>query len=608
MRIPTLFALFVLLPFCCLAQVIEGVYLKESSVKRSVAYSPDPENPVFLIPELRHSDSLALSIMKYYEANYSKSPLELKGCTYFYPNQTGNLYRIKGQQKESNLPASKGHQNLNELNETFPSYFPSSFRFYADTLLHESPEYETGQVRDLFFFKFLCKKTLSEIYRPFYFKNTEVSNGEYKEFTDWVRDSIARTILLTCGYKDFGIYTDRANERVLLNWKTKLDWADSAYKECLSSLYKPQAERFYNRKEIDARKLNYAYHPFAYEKRITGDVINVYPDTLAWVNDFSYSFNEPMTNMYFWHIAYAGYPVVGISRNQAEAFLHWKTEREQKELDKQYKGLKIEYDLPAEYQWEMVATSQKGKDGPTVFNKGFGVFSDKNFLTDLRLKSPDTITQHLIGKDAVGKDVPVSMLRYQNLLVPELQSSVSAIGDFTIDGIFHTAPVDYDMAVKGLKYRIQGKSEWGRKLTFGPKPDLSTNAIEMFKINHDENDICYMGGNVSEWMKETYKENWAPIYTRRHALMKMLKGKDVEIALALEEYYNSKCDTVNGVLVRGSNWFDERYNNRYGKNTAGMNAKTFVSPDASYSTLGFRYIIRVMRKDEPVQAVKKQLR
>ena len=56
------------------------------------------------------------------------------------------------------------------------------------------------------------------------------------------------------------------------------------------------------------------------------DVVNVYPDTLCWVSDFTYSYNEPMTNMYFWHPTFDNYPVVGVSWRQARAFCFWRTQ------------------------------------------------------------------------------------------------------------------------------------------------------------------------------------------------------------------------------------------------------------------------------------------
>ena len=41
---------------------------------------------------------------------------------------------------------------------------------------------------------------------------------------------------------------------------------------------------------------------------IIKEEINVYPDTLCWISDFTYAYNDPMASMYFWHPAYDHYP------------------------------------------------------------------------------------------------------------------------------------------------------------------------------------------------------------------------------------------------------------------------------------------------------------
>ena len=46
---------------------------------------------------------------------------------------------------------------------------------------------------------------------------------------------------------------------------------------------------------------------------IIHEKIVIYPDTLCWVHDFTYSNNDDMANMYFWNTAYDNYPVVGIT-------------------------------------------------------------------------------------------------------------------------------------------------------------------------------------------------------------------------------------------------------------------------------------------------------
>jgi hypothetical protein len=52
------------------------------------------------------------------------------------------------------------------------------------------------------------------------------------------------------------------------------------------------------------------------------------------------------------------------------------------------------------------------------------------------------------------------------------------------------------------------------------------------------------------------------------------------------------------MLVRGANWYDERYAYKLGKNVAGTNAKVFLDPNKSHCTLGFRYVIYIYPKED----------
>ena len=74
---------------------------------------------------------------------------------------------------------------------------------------------------------------------------------------------------------------------------------------------------------------------------IRSEQINVYPDTLAWIHDYAYSFNDPLTEKYFWHVAYDNYPVVGVNWNQAKAFCVWRTEKLNRYINSQKGELQI---------------------------------------------------------------------------------------------------------------------------------------------------------------------------------------------------------------------------------------------------------------------------
>lgn len=199
----------------------------------------------------------------------------------------------------------------------------------------------------------------------FYMDNTEITNNEYRQFVHWVRDSLAHRLIGGDHLIDEGEYGER------INWREKLDYEDEENIETLNELYLPEAERFYRRKEFDARKFNFEYYWIDLQEAaqrsnreqgkvdrsvfIKRDVINVYPDTLAWIHDFTYSFNDPITNMYFWHPSYDEYPVVGVNWKQARAFCIWRTQLLNSYLMSNGETMVQDFRLPTESEWEYAA-------------------------------------------------------------------------------------------------------------------------------------------------------------------------------------------------------------------------------------------------------------
>jgi gliding motility-associated lipoprotein GldK len=230
------------------------------------------------------------------------------------------------------------------------------------------------------------KKSVSV--QSFYIDETEITNDEYRQFVFHVRDSLGLTIM---GEQESDKYLiDEGEYTQRLDWSKKIPWNNEDYREELSILFLEESdERFYRRKEIDSRKFNYEYWWIDFKKAsikenrysynniveaqvgsksweygngikdrsefIYREVVNIYPDTLCWIHDFTYSWNEPMTQMYFWHPVYDHYPVVGVTWEQAKAFCVWRTRLYNTFLES--KGLPIvnDFRLPTESEWEYAA-------------------------------------------------------------------------------------------------------------------------------------------------------------------------------------------------------------------------------------------------------------
>jgi len=225
----------------------------------------------------------------------------------------------------------------------------------------------------------------------FWMDQTEITNNQYRQFVYYVRDSIARRLLGEVN-DEFLITEDQFGNPLdppVLNWEVPIDMEDEEQREALNALYYSKEDEFFGRKEVDTRKLffeyywidikqaaqkrnRYNYETLSYDQGevinslgekvkvdnrqsfIMRDKVNVYPDTLCWVADFTYAFNEPYTNSYFWHPAFDNYPVVGVTWKQATAFCIWRTQTLNKFLASE--GITIQdYRLPTEAEWEYAA-------------------------------------------------------------------------------------------------------------------------------------------------------------------------------------------------------------------------------------------------------------
>jgi len=196
----------------------------------------------------------------------------------------------------------------------------------------------------------------------FWMDATEITNNEYRQFTNWVRDSIAA--------KQMGFIKQGQDGNEYIDWTkaSTIKWNDKATLEKIDVLIFTPDNRIFNKKEIDPSKMMYHSETFNYKeaskrenagvqrsKFIDRKEVMIYPDTLCWVRDFAYSYNEPMAKKYYSHPAFGNYPVVGVTWKQASAFAEWRTHYLNAYLDSKNRSTEADFRLPTEAEWEYAA-------------------------------------------------------------------------------------------------------------------------------------------------------------------------------------------------------------------------------------------------------------
>ena len=214
----------------------------------------------------------------------------------------------------------------------------------------------------------------------FYMDATEISNQEYRQFTNYVKDSIARTILQ--------YVKDMPDGSTRLDWRKNINWKDADIQDQLASMYTQADQSGWGIKLINTSTLIYHYEAFDFGNASRhGDLksyndkafivksdVKCYPDTTVWVRQYSYSYNEPISRQYFWFQGFNTYPVVGVNYHQCNAFCNWRTDYWTTERDKARMYTEGRFKLPSEAEWEWAARGGRNEapypwGGPYIINK-----------------------------------------------------------------------------------------------------------------------------------------------------------------------------------------------------------------------------------------------
>jgi formylglycine-generating enzyme required for sulfatase activity len=330
-------------------------------------------------------------------------------------------------------------------------------------------------------------------------------------------------------------------------------------------------ERFYNIRQVNTNNLLYYLTVDGKEMEV-----NVYPDTLVWVKDFGYAYNEPLANNYYWHPAYDNYPVVGITYYQALAYCQWLTDRVNMEILVANKVLD-------KRSWDFSTTAfrkdPKNKEHLHFLLPSFRLPTEQEWIFASQAKLFEFEVEKLDYKSK----------KYKYNYGAVIDRNFMDVKSYAEDGGFHAIMVKTYQANSHGLYEMQGNvTEWTStqyvdELSFEQYPalEIPKSLYNYFRLdnNSDTNFIYSKSANLNEIIN-TYDSL---------TLVSYFNGKRIPADSLFYRHFHKRlshnAQIVEArkplVVVKGGSWASSLiYLVPY--------SKEVCEPDQARSTIGFR--------------------
>jgi len=210
-----------------------------------------------------------------------------------------------------------------------------------------------------------CVKKVS--LSSFFIDKTEVTNQQYRQFVEWVIDSLAISRYLKDDdqyFKTAKISDSTGSTSVEVR---RINWAKVDHKKLFEdgNTRTKLAAMLDERGQIRKDSLLYAYYylrangtdPKAKIGSWASQTVNVYPDEQIWAKDLPNAQTDILVENYFTSPPYDDYPVVGVTWKQAMAYCYWRSQTSNGFADvaDYMKSYHLSFSLPSEAQWVYAA-------------------------------------------------------------------------------------------------------------------------------------------------------------------------------------------------------------------------------------------------------------